>query len=122
MLRGKISDGLITNQEQCEGSKKQETPSTIGLGPYSKNIIQERTGICFPEKDNIYVNLDVNANKTDNNLTLKNVETTVTLGKVLIIPPDEIITISTGKSLTINGILDIKGHIIVEDGATFNNN
>ncbi len=46
MPRARFSYGLITSRNQGGGNKKQGLPPTMGLGPFSMNLIQLRTGYC----------------------------------------------------------------------------
>ncbi len=48
-----VSYGLLTSRNQGGGNKKQGLPPTMGLGPFSMNIIQRVAGYCqCPESDN----------------------------------------------------------------------
>ena len=42
----RVSYGRITSRNQGGGNKKQGLPPTMGLGPFSMNIIQRRAGYC----------------------------------------------------------------------------
>ncbi len=42
----RFSYGLITSRNQGGGNKKQGLPPTMGLGPFSMNLIQRRAGYC----------------------------------------------------------------------------
>jgi len=126
MPRANISSGLITNQDQGGGSKKQGQPPTTGLGTFAKNIIQRRTGTCCPEKPSIYINIsDVADKNTTNNIwTLKNNKTTIPLGEILNIPAQNTLRIGAGNVVIVDGTMNVNigSQLIIQAGGTLRNN